>query len=222
MTSVYTLAVGKCTDEELSRAASLLDSEEKARADRFVFPEHKRLYTLAHGMVRTTLARALGRDPRALRFVIGSHGKPSIEGVSFNLSHTDGLVAVAVGNGALGVDVEDSERRTDILGVCDRFFAPAEVDALRALPASAQRERFFRYWTLKESYIKARGLGLAIPLEDFAFTLDSPEITVAFVPRLQDDPGRWRFGQEKLGRYLVALCTEKTEPPMQLEPFSFY
>ena len=75
----------------------------------------------------------------------------------------------------------------------DRFFSPCEARALRALPDSEQTRRFFAYWTLKESYIKARGLGLSLPLDQFSFLLDNEDIRVAFDEKLADDPARWRF-----------------------------
>jgi len=107
-----------------------------------------------------------------------------------------GLVALAVTRGHLvGVDVERVDRvvREDI---AERYFAAAEVRDLRALPAAAQARAFFDYWTLKEAYIKARGMGLAIPLADFAFTLAPPEPpAIRFVDGFDDHPGRWQFWQ---------------------------
>ena len=84
----------------------------------------------------------------------------------------------------MGVDVEDTERSGETVEIADQFFSPLEAAALRALPADRQRARFFDYWTLKEAYIKARGMGLAIPLEQFSFLLDDwpAPIRVAFDP----------------------------------------
>ena len=108
----------------------------------------------------------------------------------FNLSHTDGLIACAVTIGReVGVDVEHIQRRLthDVAG---RFFAPREVDDLKALPEDEQQRVFFDYWTLKEAYIKARGFGLALPLGDFAFTLAPPAPPqIAFEPALRRRPG---------------------------------
>jgi 4'-phosphopantetheinyl transferase len=95
----------------------------------------------------------------------------------------------------VGVDVERVDRvvREDIAG---RHFAPEEVRDLRALPPDAQARAFFEYWTLKEAYIKARGMGLAIPLADFAFTLAPPAApTIRFVEGFDDRPERWQFWQ---------------------------
>src|SRR5690606_16111721 len=101
------------------------------------------------------------------KFEISRHGRPTIVGenllnLQFNLSKSSGLVVCAITRDAVvGVDVENIRRRAPV-DVADTFFAPGEVAALRALPLEQQPERFFEYWTLKESYIKARGLGLMI------------------------------------------------------------
>ena len=78
----------------------------------------------------------------------------------------------------------------------ERFFSPREVADLRGLPADEQPVVFFDYWTLKESYIKARGLGLALPLRHFSFLRTPGEApTIAFEPELHDDPASWQFAQ---------------------------
>jgi 4'-phosphopantetheinyl transferase len=80
------------------------------------------------------------------------------------------------------------------MAVAERFFSPLEVDALRRLPDHARRDLFFRYWTLKESYIKARGPGLAIPLDAFWFTFDRGiEAGVVCSRGYTTVPVRWRF-----------------------------
>ncbi len=106
--------------------------------------------------------------------------------------------------------MENVHAREVDIEIAGRFFAPAEAAALRVLPSEEQQQRFFDYWTLKESYIKARGMGLSIPLESFAFDLEDPaRIRVRIKPGLQDDAERWLFWCLRLGRgYLMALCAE--------------
>ncbi|MDP6945214.1 MAG: 4'-phosphopantetheinyl transferase superfamily protein, partial [Myxococcota bacterium] len=139
--------------------------------------------------------------PAGWRFVVGDHGCPSIApeqnhgDLRFNLSHTMGLIVCAVTRGRdIGVDVEYEPRKSQTTKIADRFFAPPEVAALHRLPEAQQRERFFAYWTLKEAYIKGRGMGLAIPLKRFWFDVDTPGL-IEFQndPSLQDDPKSWSF-----------------------------
>ena len=135
---------------------------------------------------------------------IDDHGRPHLASrpsgapdLRFNLSHTPGLVACAITVGReIGVDVERLGRRLVHDNIPERFFSAREVADLRARPDAEQRLVFFDYWTLKESYIKARGLGLALPLGQFSFVF-TPGCApiIDFAPELHDDPSSWQFGQ---------------------------
>jgi 4'-phosphopantetheinyl transferase len=119
------------------------------------------------------------------------------------------MAMVAVANNVdVGVDVEDTERPGETVALADRFFAPSEASAMRALEVERQRERFFEYWTLKEAYIKARGMGLSIPLEQFAFELQPGQLPrISFDPRLVDEPEGWKFVQLRpSARHQAALA----------------
>jgi 4'-phosphopantetheinyl transferase len=196
--------------------AALLSGEERERHGRFVFEKDRRLFLAARVLVRTVLSRYAAVDPADWRFDAGSHGRPHIagpalglaEGLHFNLSHAPGLVACAVSaaHPATGVDVERLDRARDPLALADRYFAPSEVEALRACPAADRALLFFTFWTLKESYIKARGLGLALPLDGFAFALRDGAVSVHFEEEMGDDAARWRFALFEAGPdHLLAL-----------------
>ncbi len=196
--------------------------EERARRDRYYFEKNKREYLLTRALVRSTLSRYVPVAPGEWTFTKNEYGRPAIAGPSgawlrFNLSNTAGMVVCLVAREReVGVDVENMERSGETIGVADRFFAPTEVAELRSLPASAQRRRFFDYWTLKEAYIKARGMGLAIPLEQFAFSLGGQgrEITISFDPRLDDVPSTWQFLQHRASaRHMVSLAIRKGRDP---------
>jgi 4'-phosphopantetheinyl transferase len=169
-------------------------------------------------MQRTVLSKYAEIAPSRWRFEMSVYGKPSIaaehaaaKGIEFNLSHTDGLVVMAVTRErVIGVDVENVRTREVDIEIADRFFAAEEVAELCTRPTEKQTLRFFEYWTLKESYIKARGLGLSIALERFAFHLQNPEqIRLTIDPGLRDYAERWWFSQVEVDdRYLTALCVE--------------
>ncbi len=131
----------------------------------------------------------------------------------FNLSNTRGLVACAVAlEGEIGVDVEAVDRGGDLLEIAERFMAAPEAAAIRALPPDAQAFRFFTYWTLKEAYIKARGMGLSIPLDKFWFLLDgeapaSSPARLVLAPDMDDDASGWSFAQlQPTDRHLLAVA----------------
>lgn len=217
--------------ESLQRYRAWMTPEECARCDRYVFEHSRTEYTLTRALVRAALSLYADVEPARWRFAAGSHGKPSIteprgfEHLRFNLSNTRGMIVLLVlRDHEVGVDVEDTERQSQTVEVAERYFSELEVRALWALPAAQRRARFFEYWTLKEAYIKARGLGLSIPLEQFSFVLDPRErpIEVRFDPRLGDDPARWQFAQIELGpRHACAAAISRpgTRPiPIHLQP----
>jgi 4'-phosphopantetheinyl transferase len=185
-------------DHPVNGALSLLDEDERARAARFVFERDRRRFVAAHAWVRITLAGYLDLDPASLRLATGPHGKPHLVGAPIdlrhNLSHAGdrALLAVALGH-EVGVDIE-CERAIDVPGLSQRFFAPSEAEAIRALPGAEQLQGFLRCWTRKEAFIKARGDGLSFPLRGFEVSLAeavSPQTLIACAA----DPDallRWR------------------------------
>lgn len=207
-------------DEAARHAAvGLLSADELRRLRRFRVETPRRRFLAGRAMLRQVLSGYDPRPPATWTFEIARHGRPAIASdnplnLQFNLSKSCGLVVCAVARDAVvGVDVENVRRRAP-LDVADTFFAPSEVAALRALPADRQVDRFFEYWTLKESYIKARGLGLTIPLEQFGFRLESgrpPHIEID--PQQQDDAAAWQFTHLRPTEdHLVALGIRRRQP----------
>ena len=196
----------------LARLRTILPEEERARADRYRFAHDRRTSLVTRALVRLTLSRYCDVPPARWRFRNNDHGRPEVASpaspLRFNVSHTDGLVVCLVGwERELGVDAEriDPDRRW--LELADRFFAPAEARALRQVPAARRPLRFLEYWTLKESYVKARGRGLTLPLSGFRFDLPATAgegIRIRFTPAVDDDPARWQFTLERLGAGHVA------------------
>jgi 4'-phosphopantetheinyl transferase len=187
-------------DEAYSAAERILSKEEAARARRFRVAKDRRRFALTRALVRRELSRYVDIPPADWRIENEAHGRPFVaspaEGTKlrFSAAHTEGLVLCAVAAGReIGADVE--RLRDDAsLEIARHFFAPSEVEALRATPLERRAEGFFTCWTLKEAYIKARGLGLSLPLDKFAFDLAGDPCTrVEFDPALGDHPAAWRF-----------------------------
>lgn len=186
---------------QLGRYRALLSEDERAREARFHFDADKERFVIGRALARLQLSRFLGGDPRAWQLVTNRYGRPELEiqgpvPLGFNVSHTPGLVACAVtATPDVGVDVERVNRQLTH-DIAERFFAPAEVADLRRLSSTEQARTFFDYWTLKEAYIKARGMGLALPLAHFAFSLRPPAApTIRFDADIDDDAATWQFAQ---------------------------
>jgi 4'-phosphopantetheinyl transferase len=150
---------------ELPRLAAYLSDAENARMARFRFPDDRRRYLVAHGVLREILAEYTGSgNPARLGFREGPHGKPILDppGLKFNLSHSGELAMIAVSaSREVGVDIERIRPDLDVLAIAHRYFAPEEARRLTALSAAQQTAEFFKLWTCKEAYAKARGMALA-------------------------------------------------------------
>lgn len=197
---------------------AILSEDEQARAQRYRFARDRDSYVVRHCLLRQVLSRYAARDPRDWRFATGAQGRPHIAhahpdapDLGFNLSHSRGLVLLAVGRGqGLGVDVEEVGAELAAVPIAEQFFAAAEAATLRALPASQQRERFYAHWTLKEAYVKAVGKGLSIPLEELAFELDGDGIRLHSGVAAHEC-AQWRFWQWAPGPgYLAAACARRS------------
>jgi 4'-phosphopantetheinyl transferase len=201
---------------------SLMSDQERIRYKRYRFEKDRRLHLVARALVRTTLSRYADVEPMQWRFAANPYGRPEIEKgadippLRFNLAHTDGFVICGVAlERDVGVDVENHERVAKTAGISKRFFSPLEYDDLSRLPREQRRERFFHYWTLKESFIKAHGLGLSLPLGRFSFHLSGRlPLRVSFDPRLEDDPDQWQFWlMQPTSRHSMAVSLKKGSGP---------
>jgi 4'-phosphopantetheinyl transferase len=116
----------------------------------------------------------------------------------------------------IGVDAEWLGRPCDAAELARRFFSPDEARSLEALSETERHDRFFRYWTLKESYVKARGLGLSIPLDRFSILLDEEPLRLHVDSALGDYGSRWRLAQLRAPAHLVAVCVDSGGAPLRV------
>lgn len=177
-----------------------LSSDERQRQNAFLFDRDRHAYLLAHGLLRLVLSGHAAVEPGDWQFDENAYGRPEVanpgaESLRFSVSHTDGLVAVAVAQRHhVGVDVENTQRDAEILELAKRLFAPSEIADLRSLALAPRHERFFDYWTLKEAYAKARGMGMSLPFQCFGFDLTSTQSpAVFFSSEMTDDARHWQF-----------------------------
>jgi len=207
-------------DERLHQSyRALLSDEERRQEPRFYFQRDRRRYLVTRALVRTVLSKYLPARPESWRFSTNAYGRPEIANMAFaeanvlfNISHTHSLVVLGVTrSAALGVDVENVVARPVSIDIAGRYFSPVEVAALAKVSPHRQQYRFFEYWTFKESYIKARGMGLSLPLDQFSFHYPhDAAVSIQLDPELRDDESRWRFWQFQVqSKYIVAVCVER-------------
>jgi 4'-phosphopantetheinyl transferase len=190
----------------------------KEKADRFLFPKDRRLCVGAWALLRKAL-EDLGEDPDEIVIEAGSGGKPFLEGswVCFNLSHSEERVACSVSDTDVGCDVEPV--RYAGLDMAKAFFHGSEYDAIAAAQSTGgMPELFCRYWTLKESFMKATGLGMSLPLDSFRIDLGD-QIRV----EQRVDGREYRFKEyDPYDGYRCAVCSAGGgfEPSLRLTDLS--
>jgi 4'-phosphopantetheinyl transferase len=190
------------------RCCAILCEDELARMQRFRTDALKQLFLVSHALVRSSLSRYEDVAPEAWRFSAGPHGRPEIAhpitrpALRFNLSHTAGLAACVVClEWDCGVDVERVGRVNNLEGVARRVFCERERDDLDSLPSDdARHGRFTDYWTLKEAYIKARGLGFQLAPRRFGVSLGGSGVEIAFGPDMADQRAAdWQLELQPVG-----------------------
>jgi 4'-phosphopantetheinyl transferase len=179
--------------ERLAELRGVLSEGETRRAARYRDPADQARFTAAHGQLRQVLAACLDTLPAALVFVQNQYGKPALAGESglrFNLSHSRGMGLLAVSQGQeLGVDIESIRADTDRVNISRRFFSPREAAELLAMPPHQQVRAFYACWTRKEAYVKGRGQGLSLALNEFEVSVSPDEPPVLILPGPDQQPG---------------------------------
>lgn len=211
----YTLVDEIESPQLLDKYRGISSDKEKIKIDRYMFERDRHTCLVTRALLRFVLSRYSRISPRLLEFQENDFGKPSLKPgitdipIQFNLSHSKGLTACAVVlESPIGIDVESVNRKMD-LKIADRFFSKKESECL-AKASENEIEMFFDFWTLKESYIKAKGKGLSIPLNKFSFTISEGRTDISFDASYDDDPDNFTFFRFPLFEKFKAAITVQT------------
>lgn len=197
------------------RWLEILSSDEQARAARFHFARDRRRFATTRALLRIVLASYLGSEPQELVFSYSEKGKPFLEPQSrddrleFNVSHSGELALMAFSRERqLGVDVEQIRENLDPASIARRYFSQNEQKQLAALEPTERYGGFFRCWTRKEAYIKARGDGLSLSLDSFDVSLAPGDHNALLSSRADGtEVTGWSLQDLSVaGQYAAALC----------------
>jgi 4'-phosphopantetheinyl transferase len=182
--------------EALAHATAILRPPERERYERFRHDTDRYMFLIGRVMARAVVADALGVSPADWPWREGPRGRPEVDRpdcpISFNLAHSAGLVVCALSRlGPVGIDVEDRARAGLDRALVARCCADDEAADVEA-HGEDWRDRFLKYWTLKESYLKATGLGISVHLPDVRFQLDDGA-RAAFAGSLAGADAGWTF-----------------------------
>lgn len=197
-------------DRGADRHGSLddLSTDEQERAGRFNFEKDRQRFLARRVFLRNVLSRYAGVSPARIRYRVSALGKPELDpgcGISFSTSHSDGLAVVAIARDrSVGVDVERVRPIADAMDVAERFFSRDEVGSLRSVPEVSRSRHFLTIWTRKESYAKAIGAGLTLPLSEF--DVSTQDGVHSGRPRGAQGDGRFLFSSlDTLEGFAVAV-----------------
>ena len=202
---------------------TLLNNDEKQKADKFTRLELQNKYVKTRGVLRKILASYLDKEPECIDIKMGEYGKPYLaEGlVNFNLSHTGNKFVVAVGNvGDMGIDLEQHRNRKNLVGLVKKCFSNEESIYWHSLSEIQKTQMFFRLWVRKEAFVKAVGRGIALGLEHCVV---NPESQAYFlnIPEAYGLASDWKIVDIQLEQEdICALVTKNLEFDYNLTAFS--
>jgi len=188
----------------------ILNLEERRRTTIFVFEKDRKTFQFGRLLLRNVLSLYSSISPKRLQFTRNPYGKPKIANenslLSFNISHTNHLICCAVvPKLPIGVDVERFRNIDNLIDIANYSFSPYEIrDILNAVSIQEKQKLFFAYWTLREAYLKGRGIGFSDSSEIFSFLRCGPNqkyLQLSINPSLIDSQYAWRFITYELNKY---------------------
>ena len=142
-----------------------------------------------------------------LQIGFGPNGKPEVEGIFFNLSHSKTMVICAVGEKSVGCDIEQISKAPG--KVADRFFNERELRYLNQIPEEKRNKEFYRLWTMKESYIKMTGEGMQLPLDKFEVDFEEGIQIYREGEKQNCFVREYQLSQGEQLQYLISVCSEE-------------
>jgi 4'-phosphopantetheinyl transferase len=166
-----------CSEPSIDGFRKFLSEDEIERAGRFRLELYRNRFIRCRGSLRVIISKYLHCAPGEVHFRYGLNGKPSVDGLQFNVAHSRNVAVIAVSHcNQLGVDIEAVRWLEDFDELVARFFCPRESQLFARLPNALKPTAFFNLWTRKEALLKATGEGIAYSLDrvDVTFLPDEP------------------------------------------------
>ena len=205
---------------------SLLSDDEKEKASKFRFIKDRHQFVLSRGSLRILTSRYLKKPNDDIVFSYGEFGKPEYHfksDLKFNVSHSENMAVVGfVKHHDIGVDIENTKGDFDVLDIAQNYFSKREISALKSLPKSEHVNGFYRCWTRKESFIKAKSKGLSFPLDQFSVSLTSEQHVALLETHWDETEAKlWRlFSFSPKTNYIGAVSVKATNPVIKYFDFT--
>lgn len=183
--------------DDLDLYEKVLSNDEIKRADKFYFKIDRKRYIVTRSILRIIISKINRVPPQEIIFKFNEYGKPQlsapVSGIYFNSSHSGNKGMTAITDIAeVGIDVEQHRKNMATEKIAKRFFSSKEVEEFTALQNNSKQTGFFNGWTRKEAFIKALGLGLAMPLKNFDVSLTpQKKVQIYGIRRINEIPENW-------------------------------
>ncbi|MGB5418188.1 4'-phosphopantetheinyl transferase family protein [Algibacter sp.] len=165
------------SEQEIASLNNFLSEDEILKASKFRFQKDKKSSIITRGVLRLLSSKYLNTKPGEIKFKYGEFGKPEFDldtEIKFNVSHSGNMAVIGfVLNDDIGIDIEEIKSNFDVSEIAKSHFSSLEIKALNNLPKAEQVKGFYRCWTRKESFIKAKAKGLSFPLDSFSVSINS-------------------------------------------------
>lgn len=193
-------------DLDLEKTYPILPESRQEKVDNFIFDKDKKLSSGVYLLLKKMLDEENIDDP-----IIETEkdGKPYIsnyENIHFNMSHAGRMVACAISDEEIGIDIEKIDPLID-MKIAQTFFYNSEYDNIKK--SDNRVDQFFKYWVLKESYMKYTGLGFLLDLDKFEIVIEDGETKVKNQNlELKENEDDVKFSYFDLNQYKLAICSE--------------
>ena len=213
MIELFTIDPRTVGAADLARTEPWLDDAERVRAAGLRHAVTRHVFLTTRALVRKVLGSRIGVSPGDVPLAIDPAGRPFVVGepeIVFSISHGPSLVLCSLGARPHGIDAEPIERGAALLSMEDTVFSEEERRLLSNV--EDRRRDAVHLWTLKESYLKARGLGLRVDPRVASFGLRPVALTLG--APLTDDVARWQFETCAIGEHLASVTMERGDTPL--------
>lgn len=176
---VWFININITLNKKITILNNYLSEDENLKTSKFKFKKDKNCSIITRGALRLLSGKYLNLNPKNIKFNYGEYGKPDFDfetNLKFNVSHSGNMAVIGfVLNDDIGIDVEKIKTDFDVFDIVSNYFSSLEIESLKELPTKEQVKGFYRCWTRKESFIKAKAKGLSFPLDSFSVSLESDE-----------------------------------------------
>jgi 4'-phosphopantetheinyl transferase len=223
---VVWLAEVSAARESLPILARQLASQEQARVARLRMEDDRSRFTLGRALIRECLRSYVPQLDEEIPFAYTPRGRPYLaenEAIHFSISHTHDLVAVAVtAGGQVGIDLEFLRRDLNPIELARRIFSEKDFHAFEMVPEKEKLRIFFRAWTRKEAYLKARGEGISAGLEQVTVSFSAEQPSLMEDARDPSATEAWRVYSLPLPQdYSGSLACDNAEKKIEFQRVHF-